>query len=567
MDASPTGRRRPHGVLLLGFLMSALACAGSSQRESSSEAATQPREIPAVEAWGDLDAPYGDAIEAAARQALGPPEPFVSQPYDEISLQDFLALDMSVRDAREARAREQRERAQELRRESNSDSLALYLDAIRTAPTDVPSYEEAGRILLQRGAPRRAHALVVQALRLDRQNALLWVYLAQSYQQLSDLDRAIAVLEHVQTLDKVWRAAPQFSTQRDMFYRADVQNVVEALAVLYVEKGELARAESLLTTADSNTAWLQALIHARRAREEGDLHAARIALEEATRHSDAQVAVFVELGSVLYALGDLDAAVSAYDAALRRAPHERAAQNGLGLVLWSRGDLDTAVAKFDALARSDPYDYAAQLNLGSAALELAGSRSAPAGSLCAQAEAAFSVCIEAQYHLESACVGRAQARLRQGDLDGAALDARAALDSPQHGANARLLLARAFLSSGRPEEVVVQLRPEFENGALGEQGLFILGKAYLDLDRAPEALPVLRQAYELQPEDWHVAMNYAVALSETRQWAEAEKILRRLAEEYPDNPSVLHNLAALLASTGRYSEADELLRRARDLRH
>ncbi|MFQ5599564.1 MAG: tetratricopeptide repeat protein [Candidatus Krumholzibacteriia bacterium] len=528
----------------LGFWLTLLGVAAC--------ATSQKPPLPPLEPWGDMRRPYGDAPDQAARRALGPPPPEYEVYYDDISLEDYYTLDMTHRSMRERWARGLWERAQTLRKVGGIDSLGLYLEALHTAPDYIGAYEEAARILLDRGATRRGHALAVQAIRLDPENAVLWVLLAEAYQQRGGDEKARRALEHSLALASGRRT-----------------NVVEMLAVLYMQAGETQRADSLLATAPASApAWLDDYKNAKLARERGDLVAAREALLGASGRPGAPSAVFVELGSLEHELGNRAAAERAYRGALRVAPHERAARNGLGIVQWAQGDLEGAVTRFWRLVRSNPWDFAAQLNLGGSTLQLAEHSPSKehADSLYAIAEAAFSSCIDFEHHTMNAHVGRAQVRLRRGDLEGATEDGRSLLDSPEHEASGRLVIARAALSAGNAPAAVEQLATAFEAGALSADGLRILGKAYLDLQQASRAVEVLRQAHEQAPRDWRIAVNFGVALSRSGRLAEAESILRHLAQDQPENPDVLQNLAAVLERLGHRREAGELSRRAEKLR-
>ena len=525
----------------------ALAAALLALALGSCAPSSTKKPLPPIEPWGDLARPYGDALDAAARDALGPRAPGFSVRYDEIWLEDFYTLDMRQRQARETQARGLRERARTLKRIGGLDSLGLYLEALHAAPVDIPSYEEAGRILLERGAWRRGHAILVQGIRLDPRNGVLWTLLGSAYAQAGNHTKA--------------RAAFEFALlQGDR--EVDRTNVAENLATLYVQESEYARAESLvLASAGAIPEWLGAYASAKQALERSDEDAAYQKLLEAARDPRAQSAVYVDLANLEQRRGNLDAAMDAYREALRLTPHSQAARTGLGVVMWARGDLEEAMVRFARLVRVNPVNYTAQFNFAGVLLDAAAkSQNAHvADSLNAQAIRRFSACIDANYQTPHALTGRAQAHLAQGDYDAALADARRVATFPDHDEPARLLIARVSLTTGDPREAVRQLEPPYETRTLSPVGLAMLGKALLELEQNERAAAVLLRAVENGSPSLSVAMNYAVALSKSSRLEEAESVLRGLIEEHPDDVDLLQNLAAVLQRQGRIVEADRLL--------
>ncbi len=535
MFPAPLFSRRPaRSILLLAaWLLTTVATGRGAQT------------LPPLEPWGDLKHPYGDSLEAAARHALGTLAREGGLQDPGISLEDFFALQVRIREGREGAAKAACARAFTLKKMSGIDSLELYLGALLTAPNSNSAYEQVLRILFDCGDTDRAKALAVQAIRLDPQDEILWVYLGEVYRRGGDVRKARAALEYAVGLG----GGPSRRT-----------NAVQALAMLYLRAGEAARADSLLRAdPEATPPWLAEFTRAVQARRTGDLQTARENLLQATNHPDAPAAAFVELATVEKDLGHLDAAERAYTHALELAPHENAAHTGLGLIEMARGDLEGAAGRFAARVRQSPADSTAQFNLGRALLQIAAASPARAESIYAQAEAAFTACIEANYNEASTRLGRAQARWGRGNLDGAAEDARSLVDSPAHADRARFLLARVALTQGRPQEVADHLRPLADRNELDANGWAMLGKAYLELGRAEPAVEALEKARTRAPGEQHVVMNYAVALSQVGRLEEAEKLLRDLARPPPGVPAVLQHLAAVLDKRGRDTEADALM--------
>ena len=509
--------------------------------------AASKRTLPPIEPWGNLSQPYGDDLDAAAREALGPRDPRYSVRYHAIRLEDFWFQNPETRRLREAQAQTLRDRGRMLKRLSNIDSLDLYLEALHVAPIDVPSYEEAGRILVQRGASQRAHALIVQSIRLDPQNGVLWTLLGAAYVQIGNAGKA--------------RAAFEYALQQDD-RQVRRTNVAEQLAALYIRAGEYARADSLVgAMATTVPSWLGSYSSAKEASSRGDVDAARAHFVEATRDPRAPSAVYVDLGDLERQRGDLGAAEAAYRKALQLEPHLQEARNGLGLVQWARGDLENASQRFARLVRSNTTNYVAQFNYAGVLLDSASESQdrRAADSLYALAAQHFGVCIQADYEAARARLGRSQAYLGRSDLDAAIADARQLASQPEYDVSARLLIARASLNAGNPSEAVQQLEPLYERGSLPPAGLATLGGAYLELQEPERAVAVLLRAVESGGPSLSVEMNYAVALSKSGRLEEAETVLRDLIDEHPNNANLLQNLAAVLQRQGRTVEADRLL--------
>jgi Flp pilus assembly protein TadD len=514
--------------------------------------AAPPPPIPPLEPWGRADQPYDDPIEVAAMNALGPrPAEYEVINPPTIRLGEFLLLERRVRELRTGVAAELVDQADTWWRMSRIDSLAPYLEAIRVDPSYAIAYGRAAQITLSRGTVLRAHALAAQGLRLDPQDADLWVVISEAYLREGDSDRARQALEYALALDP----------KRDA-------SAYQALASHYLRIGNLARADSLLQHAPpSSSAGLRAYMTGVRARIAGDLEGARRAFAEAARDSNTAAGVLVDWGNAEYEAGHLDTAEHAYRRALRRDPAAGAALNGMGIVQRARGDLYGAARSFERLAAVRPSDGAAHYNLAGTSLEAAqrALHGARADSLLRVADGAFAACIDLGYREPEARLRRAEIHLRLGEPAPAYREAQALIGDPAQGAAARLIAGRAAILANRPQDAVVVLAPAFRADSLGVDGMVVLGKAYMQLSMPQYAARVLRRAHERSPDDWKTAVNLSIALSESGEGAAAEALLRPLAARYPDQPEVLQNLAAVLQRRGQRDEAEALMRRVRAL--
>ena len=194
--------------------------------------AAPPPPIPPLEAWGRADQPYDDPLEAAAMKALGPrPAGYEVTNPAPIRLGEFLVLERRARDLRAGIAADLVSQGDTWRRTSGVDSLPPYLEAIRVDPSCTRAYQRAAQMTLVQGAVERAHALAAQGLRLDPQDAQLWVVLSEAYQREGDPNRARRALEYALALDPALDAS-----------------AYQALASFYLRTGDLVRADSLLRT-------------------------------------------------------------------------------------------------------------------------------------------------------------------------------------------------------------------------------------------------------------------------------------------------------------------------------
>lgn len=390
--------------------------------------------LPDVEAWGNLARPFDDAIDEAAWAALGPAPHY--SPWDPIRLGDYWGLDGTSRNLREQQAAELMHRGRTLHSMSGADSLGLYLQAIRVSPLYFAAYQEAVRILVLRGEVWRAHALAVQAIRLERDNSLLWLLLGETYMQRSDRKRAHLVFEHSLRLGQT---SP---------------GLIQTIAMLRAAEGQSAQAESLLHAQQLDARWIEPYGRAHTSRESGDMAAAGEALRLAAGLGNPPIDVLVELGNAEEALGNLEAAEAAFEQARHFSPQDRPSRRGLATIALERGDFPAATVGFTRLVVTDPDDFASRLGYARAVLglaeedRLAGPRGAPgsaADSLSRIAEEQFSICIDHGFQSLPARTARAVARLLQGNLSGAeadCLETLASVDRLQHVAVVRQIVAR-----------------------------------------------------------------------------------------------------------------------------
>jgi tetratricopeptide (TPR) repeat protein len=158
----------------------------------------------------------------------------------------------------------------------------------------------------------------------------------------------------------------------------------------------------------------------------------------------------------------------------------------------------------------------------------------------------------------------ALARLRSGDLAGAELAARRALQHDAGDPLAHFVLAATARESGRLDEAIVLYRQGLARGARSPQLLHGLGTALIERGDFDDAATRLQQALELAPRLASARESLSRALFNARRFAAAETVERELLAHEPDAIRLHLRLAhALLAQgklAGGWAEYDWRLR-------
>lgn len=132
--------------------------------------------------------------------------------------------------------------------------------------------------------------------------------------------------------------------------------------------------------------------------------------------------------------------------------------------------------------------------------------------------------------------------------------------------DARVLLARCLLESGRPVDAAVALRIAFDaapadpavQAALAQ--LVALVRTLLTFGRLQEALGVVAPLADSAQASGSILMLHGHALMASGRKDEAETVMRRWVQREPDERQAVLRLAAVLADNGKPEEAEGLIR-------
>jgi tetratricopeptide (TPR) repeat protein len=154
----------------------------------------------------------------------------------------------------------------------------------------------------------------------------------------------------------------------------------------------------------------------------------------------------------------------------------------------------------------------------------------------------------------------------RGDLDGAIAEYRQVLRLHEDDANAHNNLAQALVSKGRQDEAVehyrevLRLEPD-DAGAHAQLGAVLQGEGVLN-----EAISHLREALRLDPERFDALYNLGQALAASAEWPAAAEAFRKAVAVRPDDPDARAGLGVALLAQGLTDPAADQLREALRLR-
>lgn len=146
-------------------------------------------------------------------------------------------------------------------------------------------------------------------------------------------------------------------------------------------------------------------------------------------------------------------------------------------------------------------------------------------------------------------------RLNQGDVEGAAIQFRNALQADQNNLPARIALGKANLRLGNAAGAVKELRIALALGAARDQVYPLLGNALLAQRKYADILEFIKPADPASDGGFEVLLLRARAHYELGQLAQAETGYRKAMEVAPKRPEPLTGLAQIVFADGRVQEA------------
>lgn len=294
--------------------------------------------------------------------------------------------------------------------------------------------------------------------------------------------------------------------------------------------------------------------------EAGDLAPAAEALASALAIDDAYAAAHLRLAEIELARNRVAIAEAAFRRALGAPGTEAAARFGLGRIEAARQENEVAVEHFEAALALAPNASAVhyplalalrQLGRGEEAkrhLELRGDAAVPfADPLVRQLESARR---GATIHLE-----RASFALRDGKLDEAATEFRAALAVDAGNPQALLGLGRVLAGKGDPEGA----KAAYREVLAGDPGHGIahaeLGEILLGQGATAEARTHLERALQLSPELANAQAAYGTVLAQEGRFTEAAAAFARAVKLAPTAPALHLARARALLRAGEEQQA------------
>lgn len=366
------------------------------------------------------------------------------------------------------------------------------------------------RLLAQAGRAQEAIGLLLEARQREPRAWQPRVLLARLYRAQGEADKALAELNEIAQAEtdngvfltelgqaQLASGAPRQALetyQRLVALAPESAYAHYRLAELLAATGSIAESQESLETAaglDPNLAEPR-IVRARMALAEGDLELASSLVSELTeghaRNPDVQSLV----GALAMHGNDQRGAIAAYDKVMATAPSgDIAVARALAQV--AVGDWDPAIEGLEAWVAAHPDDRRVRTSLGNLALSLKRTD---------LAKAHYQTLVEQGAAPASVRNNLAQILMVEGDLDGALIQARAAIDlAPQ--------------------------MPELKSSL----GIVLLRRGELE-----KGLAAFEQALALAPEDPRFLLNKAIALDGLGRADEAGVALDKALAAGPDSP-------------------------------
>ena len=244
--------------------------------------------------------------------------------------------------------------------------------ALADDPNQPDALHLVGLVALRRGDPRKAEAMIGQAVAFRPSEAAYHASLAQVCQVLGQVDRGIECCRAACRLQPD-RPDYHYNLGLSLMARGDLDAAIDHLRGAIGLKPDFAWAHNNLGNAlllkGEKAAALDHLRQAVRLDPSsaqahsnlgsallnlGEHHAALVHYQEAARLRPDLAGSHNNLGNVLHATGRLDESEACYRAAIRLQPDLVAAHAGLGRVLEELGDLDQAIAALREALRHEP---------------------------------------------------------------------------------------------------------------------------------------------------------------------------------------------------------------------
>lgn len=300
-----------------------------------------------------------------------------------------------------------------------------------------------------------------------------------------------------------------------------------ALAELYLELGELAKARAEAERAAE--AWPQraSVLAARLALADGDVAAAQATLEKAGEGAIATPEGRATRGRVHLALGALDEAGADLDAALTARPSLREAAIARARLDLLRGDARAARERLEPLHAQTP---------SAPAVAIAYAAALSATGADAEARKTLAPLVEGQGASAAALIELARIERRLGNFGAAAEAFARAIEVEPTSVEARIGAARLALDDGRPEEARELAGALLEDAAGDARVLVEAARIHTATGEAERAIELLDAAAESSSAlAWKVARERGRALSRRLDPIQAISELERAVSLEPED--------------------------------
>jgi choline-sulfatase len=259
----------------------------------------------------------------------------------------------------------------------------------------------------------------------------------------------------------------------------------------------------------------------------------------------ARVAVLAEIRKAyrLFEDGDLEAAVQAFQHIVDQDPGIEDAWNYLALSQLGQGRLEEAAATYSTALEHVP--HSGRLSLRAAMLLYRMGRLNEAFDLAN---------LSKTYDPVAAHALLAQIAFRQGDLNGAEIEARQAVSVVgDRRPEARLILADILIARGRPVQAAELLSQTLDQGIRAESVYAKLAMTYLRIGELDKAEALLR-GFE-GSDDLGILVVFGKLATARHLWSEARGWFERALLVDPNDATVKLNLGFVAMGEGKLAEA------------